>query len=321
MALVTNRNTFLGVGGEATYGTDGTVDRWLYAESITVDENTLIVPQPSMFQAAGSSNDRWSSLGPVTVSIVAVLLPSYTGFGTILQAALGALVTTGAGPYVHTNKLAASDAASLTVEVPDGDSGNADTYAGWQVSTFEFAVEAGAVNYMKCTVGGLAQKWLSRTTTSTATFTGSGTPTPVLYYQNGNLAFNSANYLPKSYKLTGDHGYERTDVLGSQYTAQPVKGKRGNYGASMMLECTDTQYAALKAAQRAGTESDLTFTFTSGATSVAFNLHNAKIVTLSEPRSGAGKFTLTVTWKGFSDGTDEGVSVVVTNAQSSGLAV
>lgn len=321
MAIVTARNTFLGLGGESTYGTDGTVDRWFFAESVDVVETLEVVSQPSMFQSTGAAGDRYSAPGPNTVDISMVLLPSYTGFGTVLVAALGAHSTTGAGPYVHLYKLAAADASSDTLEIPDGDSGNADTYTGWQCSMTEFSVEAGSKTYMRVSLKGIAQKWLSRTTTSTPTFTGAGVPTPVLYYQSGNLAFNSANYLPKSFKLTIDHGYSRVDVLGSQNTVQPVKDKRGSYTASMVLEFTDTQFAALMVAHRAQTESDLTYTFTSGSNSMLFTLHNAKIVSVGRPLAGAGRVSVSVTWKGFSDGTDDGVSVTVTNAQSSGLAV
>lgn len=321
MALVTGRNTFLGVGGETTYGTDGTVDRWIHANDITVTEKMMVVPQPSLFQSSGSSNNRFSSLGPNTVELSAKLLPMYTGFGTIFQAALGTLSTTGAGPYVHVYKLSATDAASLTVEVPDGDGGNADTYGGFMTSSVEFSVDAGPGNYAFFTIKGLCQKWLSRTTTSTPTFTGSGTSTPVLYYQSGNLAFNSANYLPKSFKAACDLKYSRVDVLGSQNTAQPGRSDFASCTATMVLEFTDAQFAALMVAHRAGTASDLTYTFTSGAASMLFTLHDAKITDVGRPIAGASRISTTVTWMGFSDGTDEGISITVTNGQSSGLAV
>ena len=65
-----------------------------------------------------------------------------------------------------------------------------------------------------------------------------------------------------------------------------------------------------------GDSGDLTLTFTDGARSLAFTLHNAEIVSISEPIQGPGVMTQEIELRGYADNTDSGLTVVYTNSKA-----
>ena len=111
--------------------------------------------------------------------------------------------------------------------------------------------------------------------------------------------------------------FERQPIIGSQYTAEPyIAGPRIVTVTAQVFYDADT----LQAGFVAGTQSDFAVTFTSGSVSMAFTLHNAVITECTAPVNKHGRIMQTVTFRGVSDGTDNGVAVVVINTQSSRVA-
>jgi len=110
--------------------------------------------------------------------------------------------------------------------------------------------------------------------------------------------------------LTVNNGLARRQLLGSTVTKEPLRSDFQSVELSVTLEVEDALYAALLA----DTQGDATITFTSGSLSMAFTIQNAYLMEASDPVSDAGVVQMSLTFAAESDGTDEGLQIVMTNA-------
>ena len=175
-------------------------------------------------------------------------------------------------------------------------------------------LECSAGTEMVMSLGFIAETAAARASAGTPSF--AGTENVVLHHQSGQLTFNSVAYDIAGFNLSLTTGIDRRDLLGSKLTKEPLRTGYGEISLYISLEAADALYTAVNA----GTESDATITWTSGASSIAFNVQNSYIESASDPISDAGIVSQDVVFRGLSDGSDHGLSITVVNGNSSGTA-
>lgn len=127
-------NAFIGIGAETTYGTAVAPTKFLQfdEESIKLDQKYL--PKPTIYGVGVTRRvkSRKSVGGGLKLAL------AYTGFELLHKHIMGAVATTGAGPYTHTFTRAAALPTGLTLHVNrDAASvgvGTAFNYEGCQVN-------------------------------------------------------------------------------------------------------------------------------------------------------------------------------------------
>jgi hypothetical protein len=138
----------------------------------------------------------------------------------------------------------------------------------------------------------------------------------VLHHHSSRLTFDGQTYDLAGFKCTLNNAIARRNFLGSRVTHEPARSDFSSVQMDLSVEASDALYTAL----HAGTTGDAVVTFTSGTKSMAFTLHNSYLTSASDPISGAGIVQQSLTLVGESDGSDEGLKIVVINAAASGTA-
>ena len=305
--------TTFAVGEEATYGTEVARTVGGRAASVSLERTAKWVPIPHLVgSAVGTSANRrdfYEAEEEVAGDLKFVGAYSGNGMGIFIRHATGGLSTTGAGPYVHTATLATALPTGLTIAVQRG-SGLAEEFLGCKVDQFVMEVAAGEA--MMCTATIIGRTATTRATASPA-MTTPGALLPILHHHAGTLAFNSVNYSVKRLKITIANKLSRLQELGSLYTAEPA---RGDFLDVMFEAEINMRDDALYTAHLAGTQGDVALTFTDAVNTktLVCTLHNGILESAAAPISSAGVMTQSLKWRGFSDGTDEGLSLVLTNA-------
>jgi len=135
-----------------------------------------------------------------------------------------------------------------------------------------------------------------------------------LHSQAGQFAFGGSNYDLKSLTLKVENSLDRRQLLGSVLTSEPMRSDFMSVTLDVELEAVDALYNAMIA----GTQSDATITFTSSTRSFAITCQNAYLSTSSDDVGDAGVVSMSCSFVCESDGTDEGLKILVTNSDSSG---
>lgn len=216
----------------------------------------------------------------------------YKGIGQLIKAAVGGTPSTsGAGPYTHEFE-PTTVLPSLTIDFQRG-TGSVETFEGCMVSTMTISCEAGAEASASFEI--IAETASARTTAITPSF---GDGAQMFHHQAGQLAFNSVNYVVRSFEFTIDNKLERVNNLGSKLTGQPQISDVREVTITCTLDLEDNN---LYTAQLAGTQSDVSLTFTAGSDSFTFLLRNAKITEYSDDVTSFGRVERTVTFYGLAD--------------------
>lgn len=301
---------------DAAWGAVGTPDRAFYTRSSNIQTAMNVEFREDLNEGlSGSVMTSFHNAG-IGVAGDFEVEPAYEGFGLILYHALwGTTATTGAGPYVHTYLMAASPpTVGLTIEQTLGTGlSPSEKFSGCRINTLELSVSAKGRMTARVSVIGKSGGGRAATTSTTVTTNHS----PILHHQAGAVSWNSITMQTVDLALKIDNRFEANNVLGSQYTVEPyISGPRIVEVDVTVLMDANTLYAAYLA----GTQADLTVTFTSGAASMAITLHNAVITKCDVPLNSHGRIMQSITLRGLSDGADYGVGIVVTNTQSSRVA-
>lgn len=312
---------FYGRGGKVSLGSDdtswgtaGTPDRGFY--TFSTDVTTIMNKEFREALNEGLTGSVVSSVvdNGIDVGGTFEVEPAYEGFGLILyHATWGTTSTTGTNPYTHTYTLAAAPPAlGLTVEQVNGNS-TAEKFAGCRISTLEMMVSArGRMRARVAVIGKSGGGRTSATSTSITT-----NHAPILGWHAGSATWNSLTWRLVDFAMKLDNRFERQPIIGTQYTAEPyIAGPRIVTATLTVIYDADTAYSGYTG----GTQSDFAVTFTSGANSVAVTLHNAVITEFGAPVNKHGRIMQTITLRGMSDGTDNGLAIVVVNTQSSRVA-
>jgi hypothetical protein len=231
----------------------------------------------------------------------------------LLRDWIGACATAGAGPYTHTMTptVPASLPVGLTIEQGFGRRGStndAEVFEGCVVNGGTFRCAPGEVAELELDI--IAETSGGRVAASTPTYTSNDYP--ILHSHAGVLAWGSLSDRVLSLEISVQQSLARRFLLGSNDTARPYP--------SGLLEITvrvtreyDENTVYEDYLDRS--EADLTITFSDSPRSLAFTVHNAQCTDFSDSIQ-AGVTTQQIVWRGLSDGTDEGISAVLTNANS-----
>ena len=312
MAVYTGRMSSLGMGEESTWGTPVARTNWRPLNSVSLSRKVTQVPRPDLKSDAGSAMRRGHFLSEEIVDGSASIICTYDNCGMLLKAALGTLADAGSGPssYTHTYTLAASPPTGLTVEVVRGTSTQSEVFEGCKVNGLTLAVAAGEAMMMDLDF--IGQTGAARGSAGTPTY--GSDENLILHSQAGQFNFNSVNYDLRSMSLKVENSLDRRQLLGSVLTSEPVRSDFMSVTMDVELEAVDTLTAALIA----GTASDATITFTSGTRSMAITAENAYLTTASDDISDAGVVSMSCSFVCESDGTNEGLKIVITNSDTSG---
>lgn len=116
------------------------------------------------------------------------------------------------------------------------------------------------------------------------------------------------------WKLSGDNGLERRQLLGANTTGVPSPESAIAVSLEVTIEYDSTTGDNVYADYLAQTAADATIIVTGTGNDVAtFVLHNARITGHTMPVSSRGKLIQTLTLTGYGDGTDHGCKITVVN--------
>jgi len=308
--LYSGRGAVVGIGAESTWGTAVSRSNWLPLISTSMQRSLTKVPRPTLRVGTLGAMRRTHFTSETVVGGDIVVEASHQSMGILLKGILGGAASTGSGPYVHTYKVGAL-VAGHTIEINRG-TGTSERFDGCRFESATFDVSAGGVMTLSCSL--IGKTGTARTTLASPTV--STTDLPILHSQCGTLAWGGNTFTLSSMSVTISNALARRQLLGATVTAQPLINDFQSVEMSVTLEVDDQ----LITDQLNDTEGDAVITFSSGAASTAFTVQNAYLSTVTDPVSAAGVISQSATLVGQSDGTDEGLKVVVTNASSSATA-
>lgn len=317
---ILGRGAFVGVGKETTRGTAVSRTHYFRAHSVGLQSRDVNTGTPAMVQASASFMRRAHFVarheagGPFRVQF------GYEGCGILLTMFMGDDPTTGSpsgGIYPHT-WLLGTDLNAYTVAAARGTgvggaTAQQELFEGFQVSRATLGIEAGGLMYME--IDGIAEKGAGPSSLDTPTFPAE---LPVLHHQGGTLTFNSATYKVRSLRVIVDRKLERTYLLGSDECglATPSDHTDVIVEADIYVE-----NEVLLTAQLAGTQGDLTTSFTgSGSRALAITAQNAYLDNVGNTVDRVGARYQTVRFLCESDGSDEGLAIVLSNTQATAEA-
>ena len=306
-----------GFGEESTYGTAEARSNWVRTTTSDLSRNIVRNYRPGLVGVATVANRRRTISGVTEAGGPAEYVFAYEGCGILLKHGLGAVATTGTGPYVHTFTLAAALPTGLTVEdIQSGDSGNiAQVAVGGKINRLTIRFPGPS------DVATLGVDWLAE---DIGAFTTAGSPSygagdnEFIGHQLGQLGWNSNTYDLISLEMVVDNKLTRRHKLGSKLTKEPTRSDFVEVIWRAEVEWEDNN---LITDYRAEVQGDVTATATgTGNQACAFTLHNAQLWSLSKPINTAGIIRQRLEFRGLSDGTDEGFKVALTNDDSSAIA-
>jgi hypothetical protein len=313
MAIYLGRGGSWGIGVESTYGTPVSITNWLQMISMDLSSKQILTPVDQLLKLGGSANYNRMHAGFIESGGSASMLMSYDDSTLLLlEHLMGSVVDAGAGPYTHTFTLSAALPTSLTIEQIKGETDGAaastkEVFEGVRLTSGVLKIEAGGA--MTLDVEAIAETSAARASASTPSYTSGGNC--ILHHQASQFNWNSVNYDLISMTITVDNKLTRRQILGSKETKSPHRSD----ATDVMIEVTIAyETDALHIAQLAQTQSDCTLTLTgTGNNVMAITGHNAEIEDLTDPVSSRGLIVQTVRFRCLDDGTNEGLSIVVTN--------
>ena len=317
MGVYQGRGSAVGIGKESTW--DSAVSRTIWRPLITADlkKTRQLAAAPNLIGANGINvRNMFATADEVGGSFETEF--HYRGCGIILDNAFGTSATTGSGPYVHTYTLGTSPGIGLSIELvkelDEGGAGRAELFSGCRITQLGISATVGDIARLTAQVigGTAAARGAAPTPALSANYE------PVLpSIQGGQFSFNSVNYDLIGLEITINRGLARRQEFGSLNTKQPTASNPIEVTATATLRYSaDTMYTN----QLAQIQSDATITFTgNGNSAMTFTVQNALITNVSDPTNNFGDLTQTVELRALSDGTDEGISLAITNDDSSAV--
>jgi len=308
--------TCIGLAEETTWGTAVSRTNWLRVVSTSLQKKPELVPIAHLgTKGAASTNRREHFIrSEKSGGDIEVYMAYDDSTNLLLKHAFGAVAEAGAGPYTHTYTLAMPGTNGLTVEQVNGTTTKAEVFEGSIITSFELKFAANEVAKLMLpgiicqTSGGLV---------AAGTPTYSSTQEYILHHHAGQFGFNSNNYDIVSASVKVERKFAERAYLGGKETLQPVAPDFMSVTASVELEWVDTNFDA---EFLASTQGDATLSFVgTGNNAMDLTLQNAVITDVSRPVSSSGVIRQTVSFMMFSDGTDEGLKLVMTNDNATAL--
>ncbi len=315
MAVYLGRNSQIIFGEESTWGTAASLTNSRPLASASLSRNVTIVPRPDLLSDAGSAMRRGHYQSEESMTGAFEIAATYENVGMLMKHALGTLATTGSSdPYSHTYTLAEALPTGLTMKLVRGTSGVGETFEGVKLSSMTMSISAGECMMLSFDV--IGQTGTARASASLGTV---GSAENLIHHHHaGQFTFNSVAYDLRSLTITVNNAIDRRQLLGSVLTKEPVRTDFMSVEVSFELEAVDTLYAALVA----NTQADATITFTHptvGNRDMAITLQNVYLTAADDSISDAGIVSVSCTGVCESDGTDEGLKIVMRNGDSTGV--
>ena len=309
------RGATLGIAEETTWGTAVAATNFRPLISSSLLRTIEKVPRPTLRTGAAGAMRRAHFVQADNAGGSFQVECDYNAIGMLCKHLMGTVVdSAGPAPFTHTYTFANTLPTGLTIENIRG-TGTAEIFEGCKINTGTFAVSAGGVMTFDAAV--IAETYGSPPrAASTSTITFDSTDAPVLHSHAGQLSFNSVNYDVIDMSLVVNNSLATRQKLGSAATLEPLRSDFQSVEMSVTVEVDDVLYAAYID----DTESDAVITFTSGSDVFKFTLHNAYLSETSDPVTDANIVRQSLVLVGQSDGTDEGLEIVITNANASGTA-
>lgn len=312
----TGRGSPAGFGEEATYGTPVARTNWMPVHEWSVVRTI----RREMNDHLGYSGQ----LGAHRDSFVAeegaegrLVVPASLDDSTclLLKYCFGNVVDAGAGPYTHTYTFGdlqnpPTSKVALTIEALRGNSGKSDVVEGAMISRWAFSMSRSELARLELDI---IAETLVRGSAGTPSMH-SGTPDWMAHHNMGQVFINGVGYDARSIRLDCDNQLDKRVLVGSSFTKQPVP--TGPRLVTLEVELEYTSDAPLTD-WISGSQVDAMFTCTgTGSNQAAFTVHNAIIDEVNDPISSQGPISQTIRLKGFDDGTDAGLGLVITNGNT-----
>jgi len=248
-------------------------------------------------------------------------IPHYEGYGTIflLKHALGAVATTGAGPYDHEITLDQDGVVGFTAQIVGGQHASVNAtrvFEGCRISRLEISAQSGQPLSCRATIIGEDAGGMT-TVTGTADF--SSEAEEILSTHGGILAWNSGNHRFVNWTLVIDNNLTRRPYVGAAVTDCPAPAGLASITFSGTVEWVAND---LYTAFRADTRGDGTLTFTGGGNnSMVIDLHNLAWTRCDAPIDGPGTRTFAVEGMCLAGaGAEHGVEITMTNDNTGAIA-
>jgi hypothetical protein len=320
MALTHGRDSCIGAGEESSYGTAAAITVWTPLISSSLRRKVNRVPRPHLVSSNAAYRSHFDKEDIVEGDLEMEML--YEGSGIWLKHLLGSLSTSGpAGSiYTHTYRIAADLPTGLTLEQalgrPISGTRRSEIFEGIKLASGRIRINVGDVGRLSLSCIGETTQTMANIST-TPTF--STNDVPLKFNQSGSLSFNSVTYAQvKSLEYTIENSIDRRMMLGALTTKEP---KRSGFVVAKLRAVLEYEDENLLNAHLADTQGDVAITFTgTSSRTFGFTLHNGFLTDYGNPIQGPGIIERTVEWTSESDGTDDGIAIVVANTQSSGVA-
>lgn len=318
-------NSFMGFGAEVTYATAAARTVWLEINACSfkhVCEKDILdhlrVGAASYNARASFYTRREYWMGTLEVPV------TYDNLGILWRQAIAAVATQADTPesgwHTHTHKRALAFPVGLTCELDRGDASK-ELYLGGKIKAFTLTGEAGG--YLRASfefIGAYDSDTETEPRSDTPAAATFGTDSNKVFMDHGGpITWDGVEYEPKNFTLRVENGLDFRYFVGSRTSQQPARRARELITFEADIEVNDPLYK--KYLQH--TQGDLTFPFAHPGTNRALNweVHNAQLETEDSviPNSvDIGNQRLR--WRGFSDGTDEGIELVNVNQESTAIA-
>ena len=306
----------IGMGEEAAWGTAVARAYWLRClPGANLRAVQGKVPRNPMQMGASAlvSRSHYTTHQHVTGGFSTIL--GYQNCGPWLKHIFGDAGGAGAGggPYTHTLTLGRlpSDSVKpgMTLELIRGNGTNSEVFEGCLANQVTFACATGGLMTMSFD-DIIGETVSARAAKGSPTF---GDDSPVLHSDAGTLAWSGNTWTLGSWACKINWGLTRRQQLGSNLTLKPETANPLQVQWDITMLVDDAAYSEMLV----DAEDDATITWTSGTNSMAWTLQNAFIEgDVNDALDGPGPIMSRLTLKGQSDGTDDGLKLVLTNDQS-----
>ena len=308
----------LGFGEQVAYDTAVARTNWLLVTSISLKADIERAARPHLGvpgQVSSNSRDMFTVSTGGSGGFEWII--RYNDSSILLcKHALGAVATVdlgGPGPYEHSATLATPQPTGLTIEQRHSNN-RSRLFTGCKFSTLELSLDPGGLLTGRADVIAKSASVLQAATAATI----NDSAETVKHWQVTTVTWNGNPYKLTSARWRVNSQIARRDCLGSTETAEPAPTAPVEVTGEVTIEWLDD---TIDAAFHAGDISDLVASLSgTGNHALEIALHNAILTDVNPPVANHGIISQTCTFRGLSDGTDEGLTVKFTNDNASALA-
>lgn len=316
MGLASGLQSQLGFINESTVGTFATPTK--FVEFVSEDLRLEIERIESKGLRAGRTTlHRWAAgVQRVVGGFEMELVPQ--GAALLWKHALGAVSTSGAGPYVHTiTPTVGLDALGLTIQINKPDISGTNrvfSYLGCQITDWEISAAVNEYAMAKFGIFGMHED--TAQSLASASFPATYTP---FTFAHGSVTVAGSAHDVKSFTLAGDNGLatNRHQIRATTPSRPKISLSESlrSFTGTLVTDFIDlTDYGRFTG----GTETALVLTFNAGASAIMTITMNVRYDGETPTVGGAEILEQSLPFKAVSSSADaSAITVVITNGDSS----